>query len=105
MRILLQDLRFGLRMLVKSPRFTGLAVLMLGLGIGITTAVFSFLDRALFRPLPVQRPHELVALGYRSEGSSSVRPTVVSITRSTSTIAMNPGCFRGFWPTRASPWS
>ena len=70
MRILLQDLRFGLRMLVKNPRFTTLAVLTLALGVGTNTAVFSFLDHALFRPLPVPRPHELVTVGYRTDTGS-----------------------------------
>ncbi len=70
MRILLQDLRFGLRMLVKNPRFTVVAVLTLALGIGTNTAVFSFLDHALFRPLPVPRSHELVTVGFRTDTGS-----------------------------------
>jgi predicted permease len=70
MRILLQDLRFGLRMLVKNPRFTTLVVLTLALGIGATTAVFSFLDHALFRRLPVPKPQELVAVGFRTDAGN-----------------------------------
>ncbi|MBN1513114.1 MAG: ABC transporter permease, partial [Phycisphaerae bacterium] len=72
MHTVLSDLRFGVRMLAKNPRFTSFAVLTLGLGIGINAAVFSFLDRALFRPLPVKRPHELAMVGYRTPDDGSL---------------------------------
>jgi len=54
------DLKFGVRMLAKHPVYTGIIVLTLALGIGANTAVFSFLDRFLLRPLPVKNPGELV---------------------------------------------
>src|SRR2546427_237553 len=58
-----QDLRFGVRMLHKSPAFAAVAVLTLGLGIGGTSAVFSVVDRILFRSLPYPQDNRLVSFG------------------------------------------
>jgi putative ABC transport system permease protein len=59
---MIQDLRYGLRMLIGSKGFTSIAVLSLALGIGANTAIFSLVNAAVLKPIPVQAPERLATV-------------------------------------------
>jgi predicted permease len=61
------DLRFAFHQLRKSPGYTLTAVLTLAIGIGANAAIFTVIDDAMLRSLPIQKPAELVSIGYRSQ--------------------------------------
>ncbi len=71
---MLADLRLALRLLAKSPGFTLIAVLTLGLGIGANTAIFSFINTFFFKSLPFERPEELVTLNTIDERNPGFLP-------------------------------
>ena len=68
MSSLIQDLKFGLRMLAKNPGFTAVVTITLAMGIGANAAIFSLIDAVLFKMLPVHNPQQLVVLNWASHG-------------------------------------
>jgi len=96
MTTLFQDLRYGIRMLLRNPGFTIIAVLALTLGIGADTAIFSVVNGVLLRPLPYNESEKLIALSERSavlEGMSIAYPNFLDW-RAQNNSFENIGVFR-----------
>ena len=68
---LMQDLRYAIRTLLRSPGFTIIAIITLGLGIAVNTTVFSVINGILLRPLPVPHPEQITVLGLQQNGDSA----------------------------------
>jgi putative ABC transport system permease protein len=77
---LLQDIRFGWRMLLRTPGFTIAAVVALALGVGATTAIFTVLDRVVLRPLPYPDPDRLVMLWDTNDGKGLAHERLSPVT-------------------------
>src|SRR5271167_3817263 len=76
MNTVLQDVRYGVRMLVNSPGFTAVAVLTLALGIGANTAIFSVIDAVLLNRLPYPDSSRLVMVWEQNPGRGWFRNVV-----------------------------
>lgn len=98
----LNDLRYAIRQLRKSPGFAVVAILTLALGIGATTAIFSIVDGVLLQPLPFHDPARLVVLGDQLRGLSAgtntsvTAPDIVAYTRDTHAFSSTGG----YWVNR-----
>ena len=74
LEVFVQDVRYGVRMLLKAPLFTAVALTTIAVGIGANTAMFSLVDAILLRPLPYPDPQRLVVAGTNQLGESQLSP-------------------------------
>jgi hypothetical protein len=72
MRTVLQDVRYGWRMLSKTPTLTVVVAITLALGIGASTLIFSFVNGFLLRPMPVPHPEQIAVLAAQQKSGSEL---------------------------------
>ena len=107
LRAALQDLRFALRTLRKSPAFAATAILTLALGIGANTAIFQLLDAVRLRSLPVADPDSLIKVQIKG-GLQGIGKRTSDTSLSTALweqIRTQRGAFSGFLAWRSAPYS
>ena len=73
---LIKDVRYGARMLLRRPGLSVIAVITLALGIGANTAIFSLVNTVLLRPLPVDKPDELISVNSESHSGDNIIPVL-----------------------------
>jgi predicted permease len=101
---LLQDIRFGLRMMARSPGFTAVAVLSLALGIGANTAIFTLVNAVFLQPLPVRDPSTLVSVFTTDEKNSFAGISLLPTSQPNFTdIRNNSKSFAGMYAEEGFP--
>ena len=104
MDTIFRDLRYALRLLIKSPAFTAVAVLSIALGIGANTTVFSVINAVLLKSLPFKDPESLVLVwgDFRTQDTkrrhNQVSATDVADFRSQSTVFEDVATYTGWFP-------
>ena len=101
MRTLIQDIRYGMRMLLKNPAMTTVAALTLALGIGANTTIFSAVNGLMLRPLPVANADRLVVFDGQAQGAPTLSASFLFLT--SRTFAARPTDFLTFLDT-PSAW-
>ncbi|MEY2531920.1 MAG: hypothetical protein QOI96_2005, partial [Verrucomicrobiota bacterium] len=78
MNTLLQDIRYGFRMLIKHKGFTAVAVIALGLGVGANTAIFSLVNGVLLRPLPFPDAERIIYIEGKNPAAAGITESNIS---------------------------